>query len=193
MKIKYVLPVVQMALAGALLWLDQVWFLAAVRKCDVPGPSSPAFGFLMSINAPLVLPRTVWDRYLPFYWSQAALIVSVGLLWYWLAGNVPTWWRRRFVFNSLWRPARFTVDVVLIVLGLLCGLAALSFALDVVHYPHSYTHAVGCFGPNLWSHLLPGILIACLYLVWSLAAVLLFGNDFMRCIRGNNRLSPKTS
>ena len=86
MKVKYVLPAVQMALAVALLWLDRLWLFAAHRKCDSTGPS-PAFGILMSINAPLELPRLIWDAHVPSYWSQAVYVASVSLLWYWVPGT----------------------------------------------------------------------------------------------------------
>ncbi len=86
-------------------------------------------------------------------------------------------------FASLWRPARFATDVVLIALGLLCGLAAWSLTEDVARYTSFDMHAVSCFGPMLWSEIMPRALTACFYLGWCIGVRWLFGSDFIYCVR----------
>lgn len=73
----------QMALAVALLWSDRLLQRSAARVCDMAGPS-PAFTLLISVNAPVILPRTVWFYYLDldYAWDIAVLIAAVGFLWY---------------------------------------------------------------------------------------------------------------
>lgn len=77
MKLKYVLPVTQMALAVVVLWLSDLWMKAAIRVMDVPGPA-PAFTLLMSINPPVALVRGLLYWHLSFVWD---LGLSAGIDW----------------------------------------------------------------------------------------------------------------
>src|SRR3979409_2091828 len=101
MKIKYALPVAQMVLAATLLWGDHSLSRSAYRVCGGAAPR-PAFSLLVAINMPVDLPRIVWDRYLSYPWDAFILIEAVGLFWYWIALNAPSWRRRRNVFSSWW-------------------------------------------------------------------------------------------
>jgi hypothetical protein len=91
-----------MALAWVLVQWDsalQNAELANVHRCDSPGPGSPVFDVLISINTPIALPRALWDRHLSYYWSVAIFVVAVGILWHWVALNVQSWHQRGMVLR----------------------------------------------------------------------------------------------
>jgi hypothetical protein len=79
-----------------------------------------------------------------------------------------------------WRPARFVLDGVLIILGLIFGLVGAGKGLRALQYANFSLHSVGCFGPNLRYQLLPSVSAACLYLGWCAVLVLFCGRDFIQ-------------
>jgi hypothetical protein len=94
MRIKYALPILQMFLTWLLMRWDNALQIAAFEarpRCDMPGPI-PAFTVWISINAPLALPSSIWNRYLSSYnWSFAVLVLAVGLFWYWIGLKAEVW------------------------------------------------------------------------------------------------------
>jgi hypothetical protein len=175
MKIKYVLPVVQIAIVALLLrWND---FLSiAARRCDMPGPS-PADRLLMSINAPLVFQLRLWYDAFPYPWRVAVQIGAVSLFWYWIAVNISSWRRGGSMVTPSWGPLRVAIDLGFVLLGLAFGLQGLSSGRDVLRYGSYLTSGVGCFGPNLWCSFLPSIAVVCLRLGWSFVLVYFCGRD----------------
>lgn len=169
MKIKHALPLIQMMLAATLLWWDHSLSRAAHRVCDMASPG-PAFSLLVAINSPVNLPRIVWERYLPYSWSVFTLIAAVGLFWYCIALNVRSWRRRQTVFSSWRRAAQLVVDFMIIALGLGWGLYGVARGYE--EWPRSFTHGMGCFGPNLWFTFLPLVMITCSYLTGAAGATM---------------------
>jgi hypothetical protein len=177
-----------MVLAVALLWWNQRLMLASRRVCDMPGPT-PASSLLHSVNAPLAL--EVWGAFLyklhiadnAELANEVALIAAVGLFWYWVALNIRSWQQRRTVLMFSWRPVRFSLDVFLVIYGVLFGLIGLYGGYEAIRFAPSTAHRNGCFGPNLWFNLLPSLATAGIHLAWSLILIFLFGRDFIQALR----------
>jgi hypothetical protein len=189
MRIKYALPIVQMILASLLMRWDNALQIAAFKarpSCDMPGPT-PAFTALISINAPLALPRVIWDRYLLSYnWSFAILVAAVGLFWYWIGLNAEAWRHQKKVLMFSWRPARSVIDTLLVASGIVFSLLGASNMRDAVRYAHLEMQGRGCFGPNPWFSLLPNVIIACCLLGWAFTLVFFFGRDLVHSARRNS-------
>lgn len=182
MKSKYALAAAQMVLAGVLLLWDnalQIGQHYGSRLCDAPGPT-PVHPVLLSINAPLAVPQAVWNRYLPSYWSMAIMIAAVGLFWYWVGMNVQAWRTRRMILMCSWRPARFFLDAVLILSGLICGLFGVGNARAIVRYWPQELH-MGCYTP-LWSYTLSSSVVACVVLCWCFVLVFFYARDFVLAV-----------
>ncbi len=179
MKLKYALPLVQMALALALLVWSQLWSRAMMRTQDMPGPS-PAFTLLVSLNAPVALPRTFWFRYLPDRWDDVTFIVAIGLLWYWVALNVQSWRQQRMAYTFSRTPLRLTCDFVLISVGIFWGFT-------------SWSETVSRYLPIAWSGWLWFVLRMGLQLTWCVMLILFFGRDFIHCILAKKVLSASVS
>jgi hypothetical protein len=61
-----------------------------------------------------------------------------------------------------WRPARFALDAVLVLLGLVFGVVAAARSMEALRDAKSDLSSMDCFGPL--AHELLAILTACLYL-----------------------------
>jgi len=179
LKLRYVLPLVQMTLAIALIWQSQVWFERARHKNHMPG-IAPHFTLLVAINAPVTFPRALWYMHISYYWDMSILVAMIGLLWYWVALNVVAWRTRRAVQVFSWLPLRLGSDAILIVLGLFFGVVCVW---DIV------APRIGLYGPyglrslDLdWWH--PSLLVAVtvLLLGWCAGLTYFFGRDFVQCI-----------
>jgi hypothetical protein len=116
LKLKYVLPLAQMALAVLLLWWNDVHMRAAERVMHMPGPT-PAFFLLRSINAPVALPRTLWAPYLSSTLDNVTFIAVIGIFWYWIALNIQSWRERRTLHLFAWVPLRVGVDLFVVAMG----------------------------------------------------------------------------
>jgi hypothetical protein len=186
-KLRYVLPSAQMVLAWMLL--HQLPF----SECDVPEPS-PQFEIFFAINAPLALLRPFWtvsppgiwggDRYL---WSPSlgalVAIPAVGLLWYLVALNHRALRQRGVLLTFKWRPARFVLDGLLIVLGIMLGLMGILYARQFVRslgWVMPLIHGRGCYGP-VWLELLSSVAVGCALLGWCFVLLLIYGRDFTHC------------
>lgn len=129
-KLKYILPLAQMALAVGLLKSSELWYAAIMRVSDSPG-ISPEFRLLFAINAPIGLPRLLWSRFLPGSWDYPILIAAVGLLWFWVALNVNSWRQRRAIYMFSRAPFRIAGDLFLIATGVFWGGVCVGHDLDV--------------------------------------------------------------
>lgn len=179
-KLKYTLPLSQMALAVVLLWWSQVWYKAVTRTADMPGPS-PAFQLLIAINAPLALPRLLCIHYLFYPWDDVTLIAAVGLLWYWVALNIDSWQKRKAVFMSARGSLRSLGDLVLIALGAFWGFICVQDELTGRDLADS---SLGLFQPWLRTPFL--VAVAVCSFGWSLALICFFGRDLIQCVYPKN-------
>jgi hypothetical protein len=170
-KLSYVLPLLQVLLAVALLVWSERWEIAHIRQ-DMPG-FPPSFILLTAINFPLVMLRTLASRYFPFLWGRwgdIALVIAIGMFWYWVSLNVESWHQSRRVFIFSWKPLRLAGDTIAVGVGAIWPLVFVSRY--QVHLPVSSTE---------WLLTVPALL-------WSAALILLFGRDFAQCL-----LTPKAS
>jgi hypothetical protein len=165
------LPVAQMAIAGALLWWSEL-FRALTHLQDMRGPDR-AFVLCISINAPVFLLRALWFRYLSGWQDYALLIVVIGLLWIWVALNVTSWQRRQAVMMFSWKPLRLAGDLLPTAVGALLSFVFVMNLPEVVRgikYSRDFTEA-------LWLVSEPA-----LFLAWSIVLIFFFGRDFIHCV-----------
>lgn len=171
LRLRYILPAAQMALAIVLLGMSERWYLNH-RADDMPG-TAPAFEVCMSINAPVALLRAAWSRYLPVVVDWIVIVLAVGLLWLWVSLNVESWRHSRTVYSFSRRPLRVTADLAFIALGAFWGM---TFVAEVVWVVQARVVALPF---TSWVSL---VVIYGPLLAWSLALILFFGKDAIRCI-----------
>lgn len=193
-KLKYALPVVQMALALALLQWNSVWDRAAQRICDMP-KDSPAFHFLLSLNAPVALVQALWNALIygsglrlwpALILEWAAITATIGLFWHWVALNIHSWRSRRTVVLFRRRPVRLACDLLLIVDGASWGLYGAGNGVTNARFA-IVLHG-SCFGPTVWAWWLP-VVSAGLYFAWAAILIYVFGRDLVQCVSHRTRAS----
>jgi len=185
-KLKYVLPLTQMALCLALIWRSELWLKAAARIMDIPGPA-PAFTLLVSINPPAAIVRALWERYLrlPALWDDVMLVVAVGFLWYWVALNIHYWHQRRTVCMFSWLPLRLAGDALLIAAGVFWGFISLGHDFAVIDIVRGVRgEALRNSFPITYSGWLWFTINVGLALAWSFSLIYFFGRDVISCARG---------
>jgi hypothetical protein len=166
-----ILPLAQMAIAGALLWWSEL-FRALTHLQDMGGQDR-AFVLCISINAPVFLLRALWSRYLSGWHDHALLIVVIGLLWLWVALNITSWQRRRAVMMFSWKPLRLAGDLLPTAVGALLGFVFVMNLQELVRgikYSRDFIDA-------LWLASEPA-----LFLAWSIVLIFFFGRDFTHCV-----------
>ena len=174
LRLKYALPILQMALAAIFLRLSFLWDVAA-RGNDSPG-KHPAFILLACLNLPVALfLRPILDLPLPALWDNAMYAAGIGIFWYWVARRVQRYKERRTLFLFAWAPLRVTIDLFLIGIG--------AFLLwSLIENARSYPHNGRLSPDNLgWWWFIPTL--ACL-LFWMLGLIVVFGTDLTQCLRG---------
>lgn len=117
-KLRYLLPLVQMTIASALLWWSYAWTKAIMLRLHSGTTGAPIFTLLLAINAPVMLPRILWFELIGKPWSEIALVPLVGLLWYCVALSI----ERRSVVMFKLAPLRIAADLVLSIFGAVLGL-----------------------------------------------------------------------
>lgn len=177
LRLKYVLPLVQMALAVVFLRLIFLWDVAArMAHVDMPG-KHPAFLLLLCLHLPLmlILKPLLFGR-LP---QLAALVAAIGVFWYCIALLSHRHYERGTVFPTRWLALRIVADVMLVAAPTCLGLL---FIENVRDYPFIYPRSF-----DGWTWFLPtyGSL-----LMWILGPIYIFGSDLVRCLR---RGSPQTT
>jgi hypothetical protein len=177
-KLKYALPLVQMALALALRVSSQLWYRAMGRIQDMPGPFPPS-QLLVSVNAPVALPLSFLYRHM-IGWYDAAFFAAIGALWYWVALNICSWRERRVVCMFTWKPLRLMGDLVLVGVGMVWAFVCTH---EVLHgyWPHTP------FG-WLWDGVCMGFVLA-----WSLALMFFFGRDLIHCLLRKEPLTGRAA
>jgi hypothetical protein len=179
-RLKYLLPLAQMALAAALLRWAFLSDNALKGVVDMLGPN-PAFTLFVSINAPVAtLAQRLWNRDMP---ADFGLVAAVGIFWYWIALNIDSWNERRTLVLFAWTPMRVGADLLLIAIGGLLGGVLIENGLDLVNRNRGLPATV--VQGWMWSWFIPNW---ALLLVWSLGLVVLCGRDLIQCVR---RESPK--
>jgi len=190
-KLKYGLPLAQMALALALLLSAQRWDRAMMRLYDMPGPS-PAFTLLVSINAPVGLARIFWFRYVPDPWDWVTFIAAVGLFWYWAALNVQSWREARMVYMFTSNPLRIAGDLLLIAIGASLGFFFLAHELWIALRDGVQVARISS-PPFTWPSWLWFGVIAGLHLAWSVVLLFFFGRDLLHCLVRRNHITTRPS
>ncbi len=157
-RFKYALPLTQMALAVALIWLSR----RELAEAHAYSPT-PAFGLVVLINPPAAILRSLWFYHVDSSgWSDVLFVVSIGVFW-WLVGLGMSYWR---MFT--WKPLRITTDLALIALG--PYFIWLLGRVDVAHMP--------------WRWEVPALgAVFC----WLLGPAFIFGRDVIHCNRRKTR------
>jgi hypothetical protein len=170
LKLRYVLPMVQIFVGIALCyWFDR-WFyeLKGVSFSGVHGPS-PGFALLASLNAPVLLVWVLCFRHLSWFWDCWVLISLGALWWYWVGLNVEYWRREKRAFLFLWTPLHIGADLVLIADG--------AYWAFVLIYRRNVID-LGLFSSWSWiAYLGP-------FIFWAVVLVVFFGRDLIQSIRG---------
>jgi hypothetical protein len=112
-RIKYALPLAQMALAVALIWLSRRELAAA----HIQVGRTPAFDLLALINPPAAILRSAWFNYVDYPWSDVMFVASIGVFWYLIALSIDYWQKRKTILLFTRNPLRVTADLALIALG----------------------------------------------------------------------------
>jgi hypothetical protein len=168
-RLRYVLPVVQMLLAVGLYRWSDAWLAAIMRRArgEPYMGSSPGFDLLYSLNAPLWVVHTFYPH-LPELLDRVVFVSAIGLLWYWVALNFESLFRIRAVFTFSRPTLRVSSDLLLVVVGFLSGLLLLRELLNF----HS---------PLWWSG---WDWLCCLFCgAWFVSLTYFFTRDFIACIR----------
>jgi len=172
-RLKYGLPLAQMALAVALLWWSNRWLTAAIQINDSPS-TAPAFTLLVFINAPAALARALWFRHVDGLWDDVMFVASIGMSWCWVALNINSWQERSTLLLFTWVPLRLAADLLLIALS--GCFVWFSRRIDIAHLP--------------WQWLVPTLTSA---LIWSVGPVFVFGGDLIHCLRHNTLRTASAS
>jgi hypothetical protein len=163
-KLKYVLPLAQIAIALTLLAWHYQWTRQMMRS-DMPGPS-PAFTFLTAINFPVAILRLLYSHYLFSRWDPTMFVLSIGLLWYWVSLNILSWRESRSVYTFSWPPLRILGDI------LLAGFGAI-WIFEFFWKERTYTYMGS---PSRWAATI-------MALAWCVILVFFFGRDLIQHIR----------
>jgi hypothetical protein len=187
-RLRHALPVVQMLVAIGLYRWSDLWLLQAAQQKWRGEPyigSSPGYDLLGALNAPLVFlqflryrleslwhgyphPSTLWMLWVPELVTRSIDILTVGMLWYWVARSIESLRQTRGVFTFSITVLRLSSDLLLILAGLFSGAYMLRKLL--------FLHATPWWSGWNW--------ICCLlYFAWFVSLTCLFTRDFIRCIR----------
>jgi hypothetical protein len=159
-RLKYALPLAQMALAFALIWLSRRELAAA----HIHAGRTPAFDLLALINPPAAILRGSWFNYVDYPWSDALFVASIGVFWYLFGLSIDYWRKRKTVLLFTCNPLRVTVDLALIALG--PYFIWVLKRVDVADMP--------------WQWEVPALATV---FCWLLGPAFIFGRDLIHCLR----------
>ncbi len=171
LRLKYVLPFVQMALATWMFRYAAVWTREAERRLETKVGPGPTWYLAFFINEPASILRITWFNFVVDYLWDCVLLVSVtGLFWYWIAMSIESWRTRRelFLFKSL--PLRAVADLLLVALGILLGFANANEA--------SRGSFIPLTAQSWWIYV-----VLFFQVFWPIALVLFPGYDLIRSFR----------
>ncbi len=181
LKLKYTLPLGQMALSSALFLSSYLWQTHWPTHCDAYG-SDPAFYLALSVNFPAAALRGLWFRaYLGLnsatadYVLDAATLVALGgLFGYALVLNLASWRSSGTVVIFRSSLLRVATDLVL----LLVGIYIVSFAVKETYQLRIVLQGYTCWTPLLLSQVFA--IMSCVFqFAWSFALILFFGRDLL--------------
>lgn len=162
MRLKYVLPVTQSAIAIFLLYQKQLWILMT-RNADMPGPG-PAATLLTLINVPVEFVRGVWFRTYHVFWPDWIFVLTCAMFWYWVGGEVESRTvERRTPVNIRSQLAKIAIDVLLVV-------SSVSFFFPGLHDFRWFP----------WSYFIPSLAFS---LFWFFGPLVLLGYDLFSMAR----------
>lgn len=181
-KLKYTLPLTQMALAAVLIWVGQLFVISVMRRPHYSlcaGMQDPFFTLFLAINAP-ILPLRAFMRYFSWWADGASMVIGSGVLWYWVMLQADSWRRNRTVFTFSWLPLRFTADTVLIATGVLVAWFARRsvFVGSRIGSIDFYTF----YFREPWQSTLLCVALLTFLLTWSFVLIFFFGRDLLSCI-----------
>ena len=130
LRLRWILPIAQILIAFGLYRWSDVWFrarMATARGEPFMAPS-PGFTLLVLLNAPIAFLRSFYTRHLPEVWDRALFIFAICLFWYWIALNIEQFPAKKTVTTFAIRPVRVLSDVLVMAVGSLVGLSAVSRA-----------------------------------------------------------------
>jgi hypothetical protein len=158
----------QIALTLTLLWATELWD-KSVTRTDMPG-AAPAFSILVSLNAPIALPRSLVFMHMSDFWDNVTLIVAIGLLWYWVALNIQSWSQRRTVVMFSWIPLRLAADLLLIIDGVFWFVLCIANIYFRLFFP--FANFAFAEMPPIWF-----FFASAFQLAWSLVLIYFCGRD----------------
>src|SRR5579871_2485902 len=171
MRLNYVLPLAQMALAALLL---RLWFLGdlAQRFLDSRG-LPPAAVLLLCLDFPIGVPLKLelWG-YLPQLSFDALFVAATGALWYCVALGVHSYRQGRSLTFE-WKPLRVMADLLLVGMGACLGWLLLDSDSVLSRNYLGWRYFLAAWTSLIW---------------WSLGSILFSCLDLTRCIRGKRRL-----
>ena len=165
LKLKYVLPVVQMILAAITIWWFYLWINLADRIYDAPG-NPVGFTAMLLMNAPASALRNLFYDINP-RWADAMYIGAVGALWRLVAFTMESLSARKTVAAFRKVPFRVATDMVLIAVG-----PSSIWAFRTVDLVHVAQFDWPWFAPDV---------AACLF--WAVGPPIIFGRDIVLCVR----------
>lgn len=185
-RLRHALPVAQMLVAIGLYRWSDLWLQAAQRKArhEPYMGSSPGYDLLYALNAPLLFvqflrysleslwhgyphPSTLWMLWVPELMTRAIFILTIGVLWYWVARNIESLRQTCAVFTFSVTALRVFSDLLLILAGLFSALYALRELVNLRTLWWSGWNWICCL----------------LYFAWFVSLTYLFTRDFIHCIR----------
>ena len=170
------LPLLQMAVAAALLLLGYARDRAATGF--EPPPVAPETLLCYAINAPVLLFRMCYIHLLgmmerainafdePIV-DDALFVIGAGLLWYMVGCLIDFRGQKRACLAFLSMRFRMVLDLFLVLFGIALGVVG--------------------FGARRYQY---GVALVTLYILWSLAIIVLYGLDFLRLVRRKESDAP---
>ena len=128
LRLRYVLPTIQVILAVLLFWYDRnIWF-PRMRGHSMPR-LSPGWRVSAAINAPVLLVRQLWFRHTSQYSDDVLYVIAVGIFWLWVAISLSSWKSNRTIAVPETKPLRVAADMFGLAVGVI--LVAAVFVSDL--------------------------------------------------------------
>jgi hypothetical protein len=86
-RLKYWLPAAQIVLALGLLWISRAWTVAIMERIHGSVGDPPTYDFLIALSGPVALLHAYWQPRLYWWYDDFFFLITIGLLWYWVALN----------------------------------------------------------------------------------------------------------
>jgi hypothetical protein len=201
-KLKYILPLVQITVAVALIFLGSGQDVSLQDRihercgiCEVAF-TAPAWHVCDGISGPL---RPLWNGWLlrdklalrGYAWSWIVPLALIALLWYWAGLNISSWIVRKQLVLPSKRFLRLPCDVLLVLIGLLCANyfiygSAECGVVKLIYHWHKCWH--GWFDELTLLEGAMDLAATTFYFVWAVVLIGFFGRDFVKsCVPRANK------